>query len=74
VEVIVTLEDLEGLENQIKFFRKSVYHNSVLSPMDVAKSSLKDLNLSKLWSFIKANSNLDIFYWQIKEIILFKYS
>jgi hypothetical protein len=48
VEVIVTLEDLEGLENQIKFFRKSVYHNSVLSPMDVAKSSLKDLNLSKL--------------------------
>jgi glycerone phosphate O-acyltransferase/fatty acyl-CoA reductase len=40
VEVLVPLEQLEGLENNIKFFRKSVY-SSVLSPTEVAKSSLK---------------------------------
>jgi hypothetical protein len=40
VEVLVPAEQLEGIENKIKFFRKSVY-SSVLSPMEVAKSSLQ---------------------------------
>jgi hypothetical protein len=47
IEVLVEVEQIEGLENQIKFFKKSVV-SSVLSPMEVAKSSLKELALSKL--------------------------
>jgi hypothetical protein len=42
VEVLVPIEQLEGIENNIKFFRKSIY-SSVLSPMEVAKSSLQQL-------------------------------
>jgi glycerone phosphate O-acyltransferase/fatty acyl-CoA reductase len=42
VEVLVPTQQLEGMENNIKFFRKSVY-SSVLSPMEVAKSSLQQI-------------------------------
>ena len=40
VEVLVPIETLEGFENKIKFFRKSIY-NSFTSPTEVAKQSLR---------------------------------
>ncbi len=42
VEVLVSIEQLEGIENNIKFFRTSV-SSSVISPMEIAKSSLQQL-------------------------------
>lgn len=47
IEVLVGAQQIEGLENEIKFFRRNVV-SSVLSPMEVAKSSMKELVMSKL--------------------------
>jgi hypothetical protein len=47
IEVLVDVQQIEGLENEIKFFRRNAV-SSVLSPMEVAKSSMKELAMSKL--------------------------
>lgn len=47
IEVLVNVQQIEGLENEIKFFRRNAV-SSVLSPMEVAKSSMKELMMSKL--------------------------
>lgn len=47
VEVLLPWEQLEGFENKIKFFRKTVY-NSFISPTEVAKQSLRDLGTPRL--------------------------
>ena len=47
VEVLLSPEQLEGFENQIKFFRKTAF-SSFISPTEVAKQSLRDIAHPKL--------------------------
>jgi glycerol-3-phosphate O-acyltransferase len=47
IEILADAAQIEALENEIKFFRRNAV-SSVLSPMEVAKSSMKELALSKL--------------------------
>jgi hypothetical protein len=45
--VLVPIEVLEGFENKIKFFRRSMM-SSFTSPTEVAKQSLRDFGAPKL--------------------------
>jgi hypothetical protein len=48
IEVLVGLEQINELENEVKFFRKNALTSSGISPMEVARSSIKELASSKL--------------------------
>ena len=46
------IEKLEELEIHLKNFLKNIYHSSVTSPEDIARSAVIGTDLSKLWLFI----------------------
>lgn len=47
VEVLAPIAELEGFENKIKFYRKSMF-SSFTSPTEVAKQSFREYGVPKL--------------------------
>jgi glycerone phosphate O-acyltransferase/fatty acyl-CoA reductase len=47
VEVLVPIEELEGFESKIKFFKQTRY-NSFISPTELARQSIKEVTMPKL--------------------------
>ena len=48
IEVLVGLEQINKLENEVMFFKGNAATHSAFSPIEVARSSIRDLANSKL--------------------------